>query len=91
MFIQEYKNKDGFESVILKELKSGNSINEKILKLFPVIKKSDTFSISHFENFDSIYISEIKSENKKIVEETMNSTGQCYCILSYYLKVVKVK
>lgn len=68
------------ENVFLKELKSGCYINDKVLKLLPVeeisIKNHEQCILTHFENFDCLYVSKaLEEENSNFIKTLMESTG----------------
>lgn len=84
IYFQEFKEKstNGLENVILKEVESGNLVNDNVLKLLPIqkpkIKNADSCYLRHFENFDSIYVSKV--EDSQILVDTIQSTGWYYNI-----------
>lgn len=74
------------ENVLLKELKSGCYINDKVLKLLPVeeisIKNQESCFLTHFENFDHLYVA--KTLEKEFLKTIMDSTGLCYELYIVY-------
>lgn len=58
-------------------MKSGKFINNEILKVLP-IRNGDGCILRHFENFDSIYVSNQVhlKENEQILSKVINSIGK---------------
>lgn len=67
------------ENVLLKELKSGYYINDMVLKLLPAeeipIKNLESCILTHFENFDRLYVLKSQKDNFSFLETIMKSTG----------------
>jgi hypothetical protein len=67
--------------VLLKELKSDCYINDKVLKLLPAeemsIKNHEHCILTHFENFDCLYVSSkaLEEENASFLKTLMESKG----------------
>lgn len=76
--IENKENIDGSESVILKELKSGNSVNTEVLKLLSTEKISiincENSTETHFKDVKCSYVTKVNDlENIKKIKETVDS------------------
>lgn len=81
------KTINGLENILLKELESGNSVNDEVLSLLPTkqfpIDNSAKYVLSHFENLNSIYVLKVSDlKNISLISDEMNSAGILYLVIS---------